>query len=173
MRNYIRFPKWSLKFLRRWVRATVRRLRPGFGRRTTSGGFRGGGRRRVRRCGGLRRHRDRRLGRARGEGCASGVGGGRFDGAGGDTVRGKEHGDGLTGFGAEFLPGGAEALGESVGKKRVLRPVFGKVDAQTGGLGLDGAAIEADAGAGVLRGHADDRGFFDAVSAMRRTTSGM
>ena len=47
----------------------------------------------------------------------------------------------------------------------MLRPAFSEVDAQAAGFGLDGAAVEADAGAGVLRGEADDGGFFDAVGA--------
>jgi hypothetical protein len=40
-----------------------------------------------------------------------------------------------------------------------------KVDAQTASFGLNGAAVEAYAGAGVLRRHADDRGLLNAVGA--------
>ena len=44
-------------------------------------------------------------------------------------------------------------------------PALGEVDAEAAGFGLHGAPVEADAGAGVLRGQADDGGFFDAVGA--------
>ena len=68
-------------------------------------------------------------------------------------------------FGAELAPGRPQPLGKGLGKQRMPRPAFGKVDAQAGRLGLDGAAVKTHAGAGVLRRHADDRGLFHAVGA--------
>ena len=67
------------------------------------------------------------------------------------------------GLSAEFGEGGTEALGKGFGKQRMLRPTFSEVDAKAAGFGLDSAAVEAHAGAGVLRRHADDRCLLNAI----------
>ena len=141
--------------LRRLARSTGRRWRPGSGRQTTSAESRGRVRRRARRCGARLRRRDRRPAAGPKARLACGFR------VGGSTVRVgtlwavKSTGTGRAGFGAQLGLGGAQALGEGIGKQRMPRPALGEVDAQPAGFGLDGAAVEADAGARVLRRQAD------------------
>jgi hypothetical protein len=80
-------------------------------------------------------------------------------------VGGKQHSHRRAHLCTELCEGGTETFGKGLGEERMLRPGGGKVDAQNAGFGLDGTAIEAHAGAGVLWRHADDRCFFDAIGA--------
>ncbi len=67
--------------------------------------------------------------------------------------------------GAGFGPDGPELFGEGLGEERVFGPAGDEVDLHAFGGGHDGAAVEADAGAGVLRGEADGFEFADAFGA--------
>ena len=67
--------------------------------------------------------------------------------------------------GAGFGPDGPEFFGEGLGEEWVVGPPGDEVDLHAFGGGHDGAAVEADAGAGVLRGEADGFEFADAVGA--------
>ena len=78
---------------------------------------------------------------------------------------GEENGNRRAGLCAQPAQGWAEPLGKGFGQERVLRPGSSKVDAQAGRFGFDGAAVEAHAGAGVLRREAEDRCFFYAIGA--------
>ena len=77
------------------------------------------------------------------------------DGAAGDGVRGEEDGDALAGRGAGLGPDGPETLGEGWASSGCsAQPATNSTSMPLRGL-EDGAAIEADAGAGVLRSEAD------------------
>ncbi len=77
----------------------------------------------------------------------------------------EEHRNGVTDLGTELFECGAKALGEGFDEERVARPARGEVNAQASRFGFDGAAVEAHAGARVLRCKAKDGGFFNAVGA--------
>ena len=96
---------------------------------------------------------------------AAGCGGGGHDGSAGDGVGGEEDGDAAAGYCAGFGPDGPEFFGEGLGEERVFGPAGDEVDLHAFGGGHDGAAVEADAGAGVLRGEADGFEFADAFGA--------
>lgn len=82
-------------------------------------------------------------------------------------MRCKQYRDWRAGFGGELAPGWAEPLGEGGNEERMPRPALGKVDAQPRRLGgnrtFQGTAIEAHAGARVMRRKAENRGRFHAV----------
>ena len=87
-------------------------------------------------------------------------------------MRSEQDGHRRSNLSGEFGEGRAEPLSERVGKKWMLRPAFSEVDTQSACLCLHGAAVEADASTRVLRGHADDGGFFHAVFAHQANNVG-
>jgi hypothetical protein len=80
-------------------------------------------------------------------------------------VGGEEDGDAVAGFGAGLGPDGEEFFGEGVGEERMLGPSGYEVHVEAFGSGHDRSAIEAYAGAGVLRSEAEGFDVGDAVGA--------
>ncbi len=94
------------------------------------------------------------------------------DGSAGDAVRGEEDGDAAARLGAGECPGGPESLGEGVGQEWVLGPAGDEVDLEADGCLHDGCAVEAGAGAGVLRGEAEGLDVSDSVGTHLRDDVG-
>lgn len=87
-------------------------------------------------------------------------------GAAGNAVRGEEDGRRRSRVLGKGISDGAEAFGKRIGEERMVSPVGEEEQldlAFSGGEG--GAAIQANAGAGILRRKADDDGTRDAVIA--------
>jgi hypothetical protein len=104
-----------------------------------------------------------------GVGASRGVGDpGEYRSAG-DAVGGKEDGDAAAREGAGLGPDGPEAFGEGEGEERAVGPAGDELGCEGGDTGRTGggfeedAAVEADAGTGVLGGEADGLDVGDAV----------
>ena len=97
-------------------------------------------------------------------GAGRGADGAGHDGAAGDGMGGEEDGDAGASDGAGLGPGWPHAFGEGEGEQGLVGPAGDELDGELVAYGLhEGAAVEAGAGAGVLRGEAEDAGMSDAV----------